>query len=441
MFDVTTFLLRWIFLSNLARDVAEIQTLPYQPYFPSPQHQQAQQQQYAHLPAPIQKLYKEELWRDHCLRGVLSYPPGTQRLLAMDAVRVELVQELSQRLRLSDETLERHSLARRRSSQHHHSHNDYRRGELGQEGSEEEPEMMDSSDEDPFLDADVEIVRAFEQEATSSDADVASKKDLRKRLDSSDQHSDETRQAMLVISKTGANVLDSSDADSESSSLSSLSSEPSLASESSAIPTEEEVKEASGSMKLVRDYLPQLVSAVLKSPPPFEPHLANPTQKLRHLILQRCRNDPSWGIELCWLLEAEVGRAWKTLFEHRQQTGRRLIVVLPAEKATVLAKIGTEKREAFDLLQDAEQATAYGYTMEPAHEIGEYVAPPTHHEAGADHVSARLPSSLSLRRCSHFGDTMHFIDRLTQISLDLRLVPTLQRHVRITPECTRWQCM
>jgi hypothetical protein len=126
------------------------------------------------------------------------------------------------------------------------------------------------------------------------------------------------------------------------------------------------------------------------------------------------------------LLEAEVGRAWKTLFEHRQQTGRRLIVVLPAEKAAVLAKIGNEKRGAFDLLQDAEQATAYGYTFDhdrlvPSSEADE-------NEDGG--VAPRLPSSLSLRRCSHFGDTMHFVDRLTKVSLDLRVVPPAQRLVR-----------
>jgi hypothetical protein len=108
---------------------------------------------------------------------------------------------------------------------------------------------------------------------------------------------------------------------------------------------------------------------------------------------------------------------------------------LPAEKAAVLAKIGTEKREAFDLLQDVEQATAYGYTMEPSsgqsHEIGEYHHSTTEGEGsgGTNANPARLPSSLSLRRCSHFGDTMHFIDRLTQISLDLRMVPLSQRQV------------
>jgi hypothetical protein len=138
--------------------------------------------------------------------------------------------------------------------------------------------------------------------------------------------------------------------------------------------------------------------------------------------------DANWGIELCWLLEAEVGRAWKTLFEHRQQTGRRLIVVLPAEKAAVLAKIGTEKREAFDLLQDAEQATAYGYTFQNVYDTSHHGTPQSFNSE-AEPTPPKLPSSLSLRRCSHFGDTMHFIDKLTQISMDLRMVPVIQRHV------------
>jgi hypothetical protein len=133
---------------------------------------------------------------------------------------------------------------------------------------------------------------------------------------------------------------------------------------------------------------------------------------------------------MCWLLEAEVGRTWKKLFEHRQQTGRRLIVVLPAEKAAVLAKIGTEKREAFDLLQDAEQATAYGYTISMDEQMlyQGYQAYTNYHPPKSD-VRTRLPSSISLRRCSHFGDTMHFVDRLTRISMDLRHVPTIHRRV------------
>ena len=172
------------------------------------------------------------------------------------------------------------------------------------------------------------------------------------------------------------------------------------------------------SQREIRECLPQLVSAVLKSPQPFDPNLVDPVHKLRELIISRCQQDPSWGIELCWLLEAEVGRTWKSLFEHRQQTGKRLIVVLPADKAAVLAKIGTEKREAFDLLQDAERVTAYGYSAEE--DVGHHVG----------HGMPKLPSSISLLRCSHFGDTMHFIDRLTKISLDLRMVPAIQRHVR-----------
>ena len=127
-------------------------------------------------------------------------------------------------------------------------------------------------------------------------------------------------------------------------------------------PTPVESNDAQLTIRTVRDYLPQLVSVVLKSPPPFESRLLNPIDKLRQVIVDRCVEDANWGVELCWLLEAEVGRTWKKLFEHRQQTGRRLIVVLPAEKAAVLAKIGNEKREAFDWLQDSEQATAYGHT-------------------------------------------------------------------------------
>ena len=199
------------------------------------------------------------------------------------------------------------------------------------------------------------------------------------------------------------------------------------------IPTISEVDDAQRTIRTVRDYLPQLVSVVLKSPPAFETRLLNPIDKLRRLIIRRCVEDANWGVDMCWLLEAEVGRAWKTLFEHRQQTGRRLIVVLPAEKAAVLAKIGTEKREAFDLLQDSEQATAYGYTMPMEEELLYYANIPQSHQQSfvdnSDSTSARLPSSLSLRRCSHFGDTMHFIDRLTKISLELRQVPTIHRHV------------
>ena len=218
--------------------------------------------------------------------------------------------------------------------------------------------------------------------------------------------------------------------------------------ESSQSPTLNEYITAKRSLLLFRSYLPQLVSVILKSPPPLtigstttsttttivqeETMMlssVNPIQQLRHILLTQCVHDASIGIELCWLLEAEVGRAWKTLFEHRQKpSGRRLIIVMPADKAIVLAKIGMEKREAFDLLQDAEQATAFGYTessMNLEHNIQSESSSIT--EMGLHHTT-RLPSSLSVRRCSHFGDTMHFIDRLSKISSDLRMVPAQYRY-------------
>jgi len=320
--------------------------------------------------------------------------------MVMDALRVELVQRISQKIRLSEQTLRRQRLARLRRKQ---------QNELGDSSHQEADgeEMQSDDDDDPFLDADVDIIRTFEQAAEDEDEDD-------KGLTS-----EEKRRAMLVISDDGTNVLDSA--------ISDKASEPELVTEEEPAPSTEQIQEAKKNLGQVREYLPQLVSAVLKSPPAVEPKLANPVQKLRQVMLNRCLEDPSWGIELCWLLEAEVGRAWKTLFEHRQQTGRRLIVVLPAEKAAVLAKIGTEKREAFDLLQDAEQATAYGYTMDHHHH-GQRALPEDEEEDN-NHPTPRLPSSLSLRRCSHFGDTMHFVDRLTKISMDLRSVPALQREV------------
>jgi hypothetical protein len=378
MFDAANFLMRWLFLCNLVRDVAEIQILPYNPH-----------------PLPIlQPLPNcEEAWRDSCLRGILAYPPGTQRLLMMDALRTELVQKLSQSLHQADQTLQACQRARQ------HRQRDYLL------------EYREDQEDDPYLDADLEILKAFEQATSLLDGVTK---------DENEQEEDR-RKAVLVI----GNNRTTQDADNSS------SSEPLLIAENTPPlppPTREQVEDAQETIQNVRDYLPQLVSAVLRSPPAFDSQLVNPIQKLRHIIIQRCLDDANWGIDMCWLLEAEVGRAWKTLFEHRQQTGKRLIVVLPAEKAVVLAKIGLEKREAFDFLQDAEQATAYGYTVSMDEDL--------HHQQhphplvdDSESIPARLPSSLSLRRCSHFGDTMHFIDRLTRTSLDLRLVPTIHRLV------------
>jgi hypothetical protein len=399
MVDATRFLLRWLYLSSMVRDVAEIQTLPYQPiqtqytaiaghydmaasqdfHSHTPVQQQQQQQQQHAMMEPHTRDPEDE-WKDRCLRGVLSFPPGTQRLFALDTLRLELVQQLAHHLRAADSTVKQYSA---------HCHRIENTLDITQ------------SNDDPFLDADLEIVRAFEQ-ATSENEDIHEA-----------LNEESVKEAVLVISEEGANILDSSSPEDTSHTTEN----------DQAVPSEAELSTAFASLATFRDYLPQLMSAVLMSPKALQPALLNPVLKLRNVLLTRCLQDANWGIELCWLLEAEVGRAWKTLFEHRQQTGRRLIVVLPAEKAAVLAQIGTAKRAAFELLQEAEQATAYGYTFQSYDGVSSTIDP------DLEPCPSRLPSSLSLRRCSHYGDTMHFIDRLTQISLNLRLLHPAERHV------------
>lgn len=389
MFDVTNFLMRWLFLCNLVRDVAEIQTLPYNPQLAYTSNVE----QAVSLPVSC-----EEEWRDNCLRGILSYPPGTQRLLVLDAMRTELVNKLAVSLRRADQTLGRYEAARRRINQKHII--------------DDIPALADE-EADPFLDADVEILKAFERETLLDNQ--------------TEQDPSNHRQAVLVIANN-ATAQSTSDG-----TITGAYSEHLLVDEPFIGPTAAEVEDAQKTIRTVRDYLPQLVSVLLRSPPAFEPNLLNPIDKLRNVIINRCVEDANWGVDMCWLLEADVGRAWKQLFEHRQQTGRRLIIILPTEKAAVIAKIGTEKREAFDLLQDAEQATAYGYTISMDEELlyQGYQPYTNYHpqQQRTEDAQARLPSSLSLRRCSHFGDTMQFIDRLTKISMDMRHVPTIHRHV------------
>lgn len=401
MVDATRFLLRWLYLSNMVRDVAEIQTLPYQPIQtqytaisgPYAGHYDMGTSQEFLPHAPVQQHAISEMnnrdpedeWKDRCLRGVLSFPPGTQRLFALDTLRLELVQQLAHHLRDADSTVKRYSAYCHRI--------------------ENAPDISHNND-DPFLDADLEIVRAFEQ-ATSENEDT-----------DESLNEESIKEAVLVISDEGADVLDSSCPDDTSDTTEN----------DQEVPSEADLSTAFASLATFRDYLPQLMSAVLMSPRALQPALLNPVQKLRNVLLTRCLQDANWGIELCWLLEAEVGRAWKTLFEHRQQTGRRLIVVLPAEKAAVLAKIGTAKRAAFELLQEAEQATAYGYTFQSYDGVSSTIDP------DLEPCPSRLPSSLSLRRCSQYGDTMHFIDRLTQISLNLRMLPPAERHEHLMNE-------
>lgn len=411
MFDVTNFLVRWLFLSNLIRNVAEIQTLEVNPE----SHM---------LYDPYQtKFRSEDEWKDHCLRGIASCQSGSQRLLEIDAKRAELVHQLAASLEDADKTMKRYEAARRRenervilSSAAQSSGGSGRKNGSG--------EGRDSGVVDPYLDADTEILKAFGAESLVdlspeyADGEAALVIE-NKENESTTSPGGQTSNAVLVQSQTKRD-------------------------NDNIPPTPQEIEDAQQTIRIVRDYLPQLASVVLKSPAAFEARLLDPISKLRQLVIRRCVDDANWGVDMCWLLEAEVGRAWKTLFEHRQQTGRRLIVMLPADKAAVLAKIGTEKKEAFDLLQDAEQATAYGYTPPSAAEYAfrphsrQMLAPngapatgyhPNLQTEALPQRERRLPSSLSLRRCSHFGDTMHFIDRLTKISLELRQIPTINRHV------------
>ena len=382
MFDVTNFLMRWLFLCNLIRDIAEIQNIPRSIPVDA-------RTQYIEGGKTRSQVLCEEEWRDSCLRGILSYPPGSQRLLVIDSIRAELVQRLSDSLADADEALRIFEDCRRKGSS----------------------ETILSHSVTP-LDADEDILSAFRRETYYG-------------IDDNGDHGD---RGTLIASNSSKNAkLDScsiTDQGFES---------PEIKGVRELTPTLAELNDARLTIRTVRDYLPQLVSAVLKSPPPFESRLLNPIGKLRQVIIDRCVQDANWGVDMCWLLEAEVGRTWKKLFEHRQQTGRRLIVVLPAEKAAVLAKIGNEKREAFDLLQDSEQATAYGHTSsieEDRHFTGDNDAFANGFSSSVEKSGSLRPiSSLGLRRCSHFGDTMHFIDRLTRISLELRRVPTIHRAV------------
>eukprot|EP00547_Thalassionema_nitzschioides_P007679 CAMPEP_0194218386 /NCGR_PEP_ID=MMETSP0156-20130528/23648_1 /TAXON_ID=33649 /ORGANISM="Thalassionema nitzschioides, Strain L26-B" /LENGTH=1017 /DNA_ID=CAMNT_0038947713 /DNA_START=27 /DNA_END=3080 /DNA_ORIENTATION=- len=428
MVDVAGFLIRWLYLCGIARDIAEVQLLPqHQPNpfqhsnpsdamggskygsYDATYHTNLQQNHYsdighassssvdsAHFNSPqsiqnqppitpdVPPLNSDLRWKDRYFKAVVSYPAGSQRLYALDALRIELIQQFAQHLRKTDNTLKRYSSYCNQKDT------------IDKIGSEE----------DPFLDADLEIVRAFELATSMNEEDGAA------LSPEDDKEQSPAEDAVLVISDEGADVFDANEASLNSNSQSKYDEmDP---------PSDEELESAYHSMSTFREYLPQLVSAVLSSPGAMQPALLDPIIKFRQLLLTRCLQDPNWGIEFCWLLEAEVGRAWKTLFEHRQQTGRRLIVVLPAEKAAVLAKIGTAKRAAFELLQDVEQATAYGClfpTITGSHHVDPDLEP----------HPALLPSSLSLRRCSHFGDTMHFVDRLSRVSLDLQRVPAIHR--------------
>jgi len=438
MIDVATFLMRWLFLSNLLRNVAEIQTFPqlqlssttttqqHHGHRNEAHHQQEQQQQRgttstAAAPPEVTVVEREAHWRNECLQTILSYPPGPHRLLMADAYRVDLVQRIASKLAEAQECLRLHRIESSSSSPKRKGR--IRSNLFGVLGPVDHTENDDATKIPPpqpqDLDADTDILKALQQQQQNQE-EPGPEKENQSTVQGSSMEKPSDESALASTETNG----------------------------STSGPSPSDVREAQQRIREFRDFLPQLVSSVLKSPPPVDPSSANPIQVLRQLLLDRCSKDPSWGIELCWLLEADVGRAWKTLLEHPQQTGRRLVVILPAEKAAVLAKIGVEKSAAFDLLQDAEQATAFGSNSnDPAAANPMASSVPSDNNnynnnynngatIGPDGIplltpEPRLPSSLSQRRCSHFGDTMHFIDRLTKLSLDLRRTPTVERHLHL----------
>ena len=59
------------------------------------------------------------MWRDHCIRGILSHPPGSHRVYLLDALRVEAVKQLAQKLKQSDDTMAQQRISREYSEHHH----------------------------------------------------------------------------------------------------------------------------------------------------------------------------------------------------------------------------------------------------------------------------------------------------------------------------------
>jgi len=318
------------------------------------------------------------------------YQPGPGRLRALDFMRLSCISSLMKDLEEADSVVRRFNVLR------HHANLEHLADGIN---------VVDDS-----VDADLEAISSWQNVsgAILMGAGGASEDAL---MTSGEGKASEPLLNGTTTSKTNrlANKNNNERASSASTTL---------------VLTEEETEKLNQAQALIleaREYLPQLIAALLHSTSALTP-VADPKREFRGMLLRRCLDDPNMGIELCWLLEAEVGRAWKTLFEHKDRTGRRLILVLPNDKARAVAKIGSEKRYAFDLLQDAEMATAFGYVPT----ANEY-----YHQQGVGNRfeprTTQLPASVSELRCNYFGDCMHFVDRLTQISLDLRMVPVLQR--------------
>ena len=435
MVHATKFLLRWLYLNNLIYDRAEIQSLPYlhpsqvdhryhqqqiQQQQPpqqynlgggggreagSQQHHTQHHQHYHHQQqspqqhASTKQIRNDHEWKRKALHKIALYPPGTPRLLALDSLRMEIVHELARELHNADGIIQ-----------------DYNRNCQLKKKRQLDGHGLDCSDVDEDYDGEDESYDSDnELEGDITDLDVMDE-DIAKEFEKA----------------TCCKIMDS---DEEDGNVNADQNQGKLSTSSSTTPIlSPELKQALELHRETRDFLPQFVSAILHSPPPLTTNQPDPISTLRHLLMNRCVRDPNLGIELCWLLEAEVGRTWKSLFEHRQQTGRRLILVLPADKAVVIAKIGSEKKNAFDLLNDVECATAYGaYPDDDGYDDYDIYSQENHTYHGSSSSASsssrkmfttpRLPASLSMKRCSHFGDTMNFIDQLTKISLRLKHIP------------------
>lgn len=466
MVQATQFLLRWLYLNSLIHERVEIQSIPqiHPHWHPQPTydynvpHKAAPENDYnsnatassmsdmmiysQHQQRQLHQLNSEIEWRQKALHAIALYPPGALRLLALDSLRLEVVHELARELHEADKIVQEF-VTRGRKEEHR-----WKRKELQDDYNKKENQEDIHLTRDLEREMNVQMSRELHHPThnggkksitTSTTRTGYSKRSSHSKIESDLDSSDDEQSGEYdeFLSMTPSSYEKTSRTDSSSSLLSSTSLEP-------------KVRAALALQRETREFMPQIISAILHSPAPltqstmYTPHL-NPLEALQHLLITRCIRDPNLGIEVCWLLEAEVGRAWKRLFEHRAQTGRRLIIILDADKAAVLSQIGSGKKQAFDLLQEVECATAYGAYGDDYHQdaLEDQTATEISASSNGDafilqskpnnskneyYSTPKLPASLSQKRCRHFGDTMTFLDRLTQISLDLRMVPLSQRH-------------
>jgi hypothetical protein len=462
MVQCANFLLRWLFLCRLVDDRTEVQTWPYRrPGYYGEGHQgqgggvHHHQNQHHHQDRYHRQHDEVDVdvmdmpaYREYVVRSLTSYPPGSNdRLLRLEELRLEVVNEFASGLAHADAIV-----GRRGQGQGEGGRRKRRRGGGGDDDEYDDDATVvtnrDDDDDEVHRDASMrdDFADLFDARMRRPRSVEDISQTIRHEGPFYDYHRDAGDEDRRRRDPAGGGIhdVDSSSAD--------------------------DIVDARRLLDDAREYLPQLVSTVLHSPPsPLShqyhhhhqyhdqrgvvfryydqrgpPHQPDPISSLRSLLIERCRSDPSLGIELCWLLEAEVGRKWKALFEHRQRTGRRLILIVQADIAAAIATIGAERASAFNLLQDAETATAFGVDRRYEDVTGSdgnfrddmHTTTTTTSSYYSSHSrgggGGGPPKAISDLRCRHFGDSMHLIDRLTQISLDLRLVPHIHRQYHLT---------